>query len=55
MYVALDTEDTSQSTHSVVVIKEGCILQIISFLFAAILTNIEMPCGVAQPARQILA
>ena len=42
-----------RSTYRVIVIKEGCILQIITFLFAAILTNIKVPCGMAQPAHTL--
>ena len=37
--------------YRVVVIKESCILKVIPLLLAAILTNIEVPGGVTQPAE----
>jgi len=40
-----------QLTHRVVVIKECSILHILSFLLATVLTDVEMPCSVAQPVN----
>lgn len=41
-----------QLTHHVVVIKKCSILHILSFLLATVLTDIEMPCSVAQPVKK---
>ncbi len=42
-----------QLTHQVVVIKECSILHILSFLLATVLTDVEMPCSVAQPVNKL--
>ena len=41
-----------QLAHHVVVVKECSILHILSFLLATVLTDVEMPCSVAQPVNR---
>lgn len=41
-----------QPAHHIVVIKECSILHILSFLLATVLTDVEVPCSMAQPVNR---